>query len=120
MHVDSKKTDRESVLNSHASSGWSLVTTPPTDELLSEFSDVMTDGEPNVSAGDSYNIDAYVELVKQIGYDIDYHNLVDEYGFIAQVTINEQNHAVWQGGITEINHSVLLIQQPLEEFDIKS
>jgi len=87
-----------------------------TDELLDEFSEVLVDGEPQVSAGDSYDIDKYVNLLERLGYDADYENLVDDYGFIAQVTINGQNHAVWEGGIRSVHHNVFLIQQPLESF----
>jgi len=93
---------------------------PSINDLTTEFSGVMSDDEPQISAGDHYNIDNYVRLVEQLGYDIDYQNVVDEFGFIAQVTINGENHVVWQGGITDINQSVLSVQRPLEDFEKKT
>lgn len=90
---------------------------PPIDELTTEFSRVMEDGEPKITGGESYNIDDYVQLVNHLGYDIDYQNVVNDYGFIAKVTINGQNHAVWEGGMITSGQSILAVLRPLETFD---
>lgn len=84
------------------------------EELLDEFSDVLVDGEPQVSAGERHDIDKYVNLLEHLGYDADYENLVDEYGFIAQVRVNGRDHAIWEGGFRSIHHHVFIIQHPLD------
>lgn len=90
---------------------------PSLPELLKEFSEIITDGEPQISPGDSYDLDSYVLLLEQLGYQVSYENLVDDYGFIAQVSINGDKHALWEGGISSINHVVKEVQNPLQEFD---
>ena len=90
---------------------------PSLDELQSEFQDVITDGVPRISRGDEYMLDEYVLLLQEIGYDVDYENIYDGSGFIAQVNINGENHALWQGGITGIDHSVLVVQKSIDGFE---
>jgi hypothetical protein len=119
-HGDNKKSIYVDCPLRHASMRWSRMKAPSINDLTTEFSGVMSDDEPQISAGDHYNIDNYVRLVEQLGYDIDYQNVVDEFGFIAQVTINGENHVIWQGGITDINQSVLSVQRPLEDFEKKT
>lgn len=86
---------------------------PSLEELRTEFQDVITDGVPHVSRGDAYLVDEYVLLLQKLGYNVDYENIYDGDGFIAQVTINGENHALWQGGITGIDHSVLVVQKSI-------
>lgn len=90
---------------------------PSLDKLRTEFQDVITDGVPRVSRGDVYMLDDYVLLLQELGYDVDYENIYDGYGFIAQVTIDGENHALWQGGITGIDHSVLVVQNSIDRFE---
>ena len=67
---------------------------PSRDDLENEFQDIITDGVPRISRGDEYPLDEYVLLLKEIGYDADYENIYDDSGFIAQVTIDGENHAL--------------------------
>lgn len=90
---------------------------PSLPELLERFSEIIIDGEPQISAGDSYDLDSYVLLLEHLGYQVTYENLVDDYGFIAQVRINGDKHALWEGGISVTNHIVKEVQNPLQEFD---
>lgn len=90
------------------------------DELTETFRAVMEDGEPKIRAGHCFMIDDYILLLRRIGYNADYENIYSEYGFIAQVRINGIRHALWQGGITKTDHSVLKVQRPLTEFDAKN
>lgn len=93
------------------------MTEPTNDELTETFRSAMKDGQPQIQAGDSYPIDDYILLLRNLGYTADYKNIHSEYGFIAQVRINGTRHALWQGGITHSGHSVLEVQRPLTEFD---
>lgn len=90
---------------------------PSLDELRTEFQDVITDAVPRVSRGDRYMLDEYVLLLRKLGYDVDYENIYDDNGFLAQVTINGENHAIWQGGIMDIDHSVLVVQKSIGAFE---
>jgi hypothetical protein len=119
MYADNKKSICTEFALQHDSLEWFQMNTPSVDELTAEFSKVMEDGKPKISGGDQYDIDKYVRLVEQLGYNIDYQNVVNDYGFIAKVTINGKNHAVWQGGIIALDQSILTVLRPLEAFEKK-
>jgi len=89
------------------------------DELTEKFRTAMEDGEPQIQPGDCFMIDEYIQLLRRLGYNADYENIHSDYGFIAEVRVNGALHALWQGGITQIDHSVLAVQRPLTEFDAK-
>lgn len=90
---------------------------PSYDELLDEFAEVMENGVPVVSVGDSYCVDDYVLLLDEMGYEVELEDLVDDFGFIAQVTINGEDHALWEGGITGVGHRVLKVHKPITMFE---
>lgn len=98
-------------------SEWSAMNDPTHDELVDEFHEVISDGLPRISRGDEYLVDEYVLLLQKMGFDADYENIYDDHGFIAQVTIDGKNHALWQGGITNVEQSVLTVQHPVEDFE---
>lgn len=68
---------------------------PIHDELVDEFNEVISDGLPRISRADEYLVDEYVLLLQKMGFDVDYENINADQGFIAQVTIDGENHALW-------------------------
>ncbi|NIC01031.1 hypothetical protein [Halobacterium sp. R2-5] len=93
------------------------MTRPSHEELIERFRGRLYNGEPRIFQGDVYPIDDYVLLLNNLGYDATYENLYDEYGFLAQVTINEVTHAIWQGGFLRTEQSVLAVQRSLTSFE---
>lgn len=108
--------------NQHSTATWSepgLVIELPLDELTERLRPVMEDGEPQIRPGHCFMIANYILLLRHLGYNADYENIRSGYGFVARVRINGIRHAIWQGGITQTDHSVLEVEQPLSKFGTK-
>lgn len=59
-------------------------------------------GPRNVKPGDEVDVDDYINMLEEAGFDADYENLVDESsGFVAQVRVRDrstgemEDHAVF-------------------------
>jgi hypothetical protein len=93
------------------------MTRPSHEDLIKRFHGCLDKGEPRISQGDAYLVDDYVLLLNNLGYAATYETLYDEFGFLSQVKINEEKHAIWQGGLIRREQSVLAVQRPLTTFE---
>jgi len=69
-----------------------------------------------VSPGDFQDIDEYVEELEDAGLDASYENIVDGFGFVAVLTVEGRQHAVFENSPTgQTGHLVRSVKTRLYE-----